>query len=414
MASGRRVPIEYAALKQTCREGLRFAETRQYWWPMLPALHKYIDGATADSDLSALIVTDRPDITKVAEALSVEQAEPLLDHVSMSKYQPTDEVELIDSVSKNLCYFLKNKKGVDTTFLNPLIRLIVKEMRRIDLTYLIIQDILDRPTKFVEPTYEGIFIVNSTFREMLKEYMPQTAVSLSRIGALDDGYLNMMFVDLFVELLPEQQVLRIVDCYLLEGIKVLYRYGLALIKGYKDFIKGDKYETAKDFWVAIKADAIAVSSSFEIPLLFKVIGTEEYLPSVDPFLVYSSSKNKQFTQDNTVTTFAFEEDRSGLAKMARPMPIAQGRIDTLRAAAKEKFVSANPPGSPLNSPTKGGGGGDNLSTKGSNSRPTSQAMAGPNYTAVRRSSMQSQIVSQKSSQKMDAGAAAAAAVPPNE
>ena len=190
---------------------------------------------------------------------------------------------------------------------------------------------------------------------------------------------------------------------------MLYRYGLALIKGYKDFIKGDKYETAKDFWVAIKADAIAVSSSFEIPLLFKVIGTEEYLPSVDPFLVYSSSKNKQFTHDNTITTYAFEEDRSGLAKMARPMPIAQGRIDTLRAASREKFIAANPPGSPLNSPIKGGGRGDDMSPKGANSRSSSQALAGPNYTAVRRSSMQSQIVSQKISQKMDA-----AAMPPSE
>ena len=67
---------------------------------------------------------------------------------------------------------------------------------------------------------------------MVKAYLPKTYLSLTTIGALDERYLNLMFVDFFVEILPENLVLRIVDAYLLEGVKVLYRFGLGLIKGY--------------------------------------------------------------------------------------------------------------------------------------------------------------------------------------
>ena len=67
---------------------------------------------------------------------------------------------------------------------------------------------------------------------MVKAYLPKTYLSLTTIGALDEKYLNLMFVDFFVEILPENLVLRIVDAYLLEGVKVLYRFGLGLIKGY--------------------------------------------------------------------------------------------------------------------------------------------------------------------------------------
>lgn len=80
--------------------------------------------------------------------------------------------------------------------------------------------------------YEGNRFNGFAFKEMLKKYLPKTYLSLTTIGALDDKYLNLMFVDFFIEILPENLVLRIMDAYLLEGVKVLYRFGLGLIKGY--------------------------------------------------------------------------------------------------------------------------------------------------------------------------------------
>lgn len=350
----------------------------------MPSLQLYVKDASSTEEVVSGTIEEYPDILGIAEQLHITENEPLLDHVSMSKYQPSGPSEVIENVTKNLMYFLKHKKQTDPYFMSPLIRILVKELGRIDLCYMIIQEMLEKKQKYIESTFEGNFIYTFTFTEMLKEYMPQTYGSLSRIGALDDKYLNMMFVDFFVEILPEAQVLRIIDAYLMEGVKVLYRYGLALIKGYKDLIKSDKYETAKDFWVAVKADAIAVSSTFDIPLLFKTIGTAEHLPAVDPFLVYSSSKNKQFTQDNTITTYAFEGHRSGFAKIARPMPISKGNIDSLRAAAITKFVASNPTGSPLNTPMKQGG---TVATMSATKSPSGSRPSSVSLSNVRRSSL---------------------------
>lgn len=145
--SGLRVPASYSTLKQTLRDGLKFQESRLYWWPMLPALHKYIKGANISEEPINGIIEEHPDFIELAQQLHVIHQEPLLDHASMSKYQPTDPTELISSVTKNLFYFLKHKKGVESPFLNAMIRILVKEMGRIDLTYLILQEILEKKQK---------------------------------------------------------------------------------------------------------------------------------------------------------------------------------------------------------------------------------------------------------------------------
>ncbi len=120
--------------------------------------------------------------------------------------------------------------------------------------------------------------------------MPHTFLSLTQLGALDDKYLTLMFVDLFVEILPERVVLALMDAFLLEGSKILYRFGVALITGYKAQLKSRKYATAKAFWTAVKADAVAVSAGENCVMLFKTLGTEEGLPPIDPFLVFDGAK----------------------------------------------------------------------------------------------------------------------------
>lgn len=46
--------------------------------------------------------------------------------------------------------------------------------------------------------------------------MPKTHAVLNGISGLDDKYLNLMFMDFFKTLLPMEDVLRIMDAYLLE------------------------------------------------------------------------------------------------------------------------------------------------------------------------------------------------------
>lgn len=88
-------------------------------------------------------INEYPEIIEAAEKLHVLISEPLLDHKSMSKIQPTDETELIESVSKNLLYVLKRNKKIDETdYFQAITRILVKELRRIDVCYLIASDLL--------------------------------------------------------------------------------------------------------------------------------------------------------------------------------------------------------------------------------------------------------------------------------
>eukprot|EP01034_Spumella_vulgaris_P025545 gene25545-32015_t len=124
---------------------------------------------------------------------------------------------------------------------------------------------------YYSPGRVGHHTMLFTFRELLEGHMPKTFLSLTQIGALDDKYLNLLFVDFFVELLPERVVLRMIDSFLLEGVKILYRYGVALIHGYKAQLKARHYPTAKAFWLSVKADAIAVSTESNSVMLFKTL-----------------------------------------------------------------------------------------------------------------------------------------------
>ena len=274
--SWQRVPIGYASLKQLLRNGLKTNDSRNYWWPILTGLLYNCDTTMSSQRiyLHPLVsinifklnfhsgvsvqaaINEYPDVIGSAEKLHVLISEPLLDHKSMSKIQPTDETELIESVSKNLLYVLKRNKKIDETeYFVALSRILVKELRRIDVCYMIASSLLENQDKYVSfalpavvmcsckifvhvsfrysaVNYEGNRYNSFAFKEMVKAYLPKTYLSLTTIGALDEKYLNLMFVDFFVEILPENLVLRIVDAYLLEGVKVLYRFGLGLIKGY--------------------------------------------------------------------------------------------------------------------------------------------------------------------------------------
>ena len=51
--------------------------------------------------------------------------------------------------------------------------------------------------------------------------MPRTYDKLIAMDALEDKYLNLMFMDFFKSLLPRVTVLRMMDAYLLEVNQIL-------------------------------------------------------------------------------------------------------------------------------------------------------------------------------------------------
>lgn len=174
------------------------------------------------------------------------------------------------------------------------------------------------------------------FREILNSYSPKTYLSLFGIGALEDRFLSLMFQDLFIELLPPDIVLRVMDAFLLEGVKILHRYGLAIIRAYKTQIKAGTYTTATNFWLCVKADAANAATKANLFMLFKTLGKDEKLPIADSFVIFSKAKNPAFLESNMINEYPFDEGRSMFSKMLRPM-----NLNTRRSSFASPLAALN-------------------------------------------------------------------------
>jgi hypothetical protein len=189
--------------------------------------------------------------------------------------------------------------------------------------------------RFGRPGPSSAFAQYHTFRELLKQFMPKTFAALKTIGALDDKYLSTMFVDFFAELLPTSLLLSLMDAYLLEGEKILFRFGLALIHGYKSAIKNGEFSTAKEFWLAIKSDSFAVNSFQSAPSLTKVLALDEVLPTVDQFIIFEHAKNQDYLNSKELfLAVAYDEERSVFQKSYRSMKVSRAHIVSLTKSAK--------------------------------------------------------------------------------
>jgi hypothetical protein len=76
-------------------------------------------------------------------------------------------------------------------------------------------------------------------------------------------YIKYLHIFFSRTLLPRQSVLALLDAYFLEGWRILLRYGLSLIKGYKAQIKAQRFHSGEDFWQAVQASARSMSASVD-------------------------------------------------------------------------------------------------------------------------------------------------------
>ena len=102
-----------------------------------------------------------------------------------------------------------------------------------------------------------------SFQDLVEVVMPATYCCLMEIKALTDEYLNHIFVGLFFSLLPKESAYRVLDCFLLEGGKILFRYGIALISMFKAEIKAEMFSTGEMFWSHVSTYCHSDAFSFE-------------------------------------------------------------------------------------------------------------------------------------------------------
>ena len=75
-----------------------------------------------------------------------------------------------------------------------------------------------------------------TFECLIAKYLPKISMKLKKLGIVPDFYATAWFLTFYILILPFNTVLRILDIFLLEGFKIIYRIGLAIFKLKEDEI----------------------------------------------------------------------------------------------------------------------------------------------------------------------------------
>lgn len=104
------------------------------------------------------------------------------------------------------------------------------------------------------------------FGDVIRKLHEQTAEYLEDRGVLDVDGLAPIFEDFFLDLLPFRYVQRIMDIYTLEGSKVVYRFGVALLVLYKKE-SAEQLTTisnADEWWQTLKHWAHSSRFDFEL------------------------------------------------------------------------------------------------------------------------------------------------------
>lgn len=235
-----RAPITFPQMREFVRTGLNGVEARRYWWPILVKV-KYKQNVTNPPDVSASAVKR---YTWAIQSLTGND-DPV--DVNLEYSEDSDEVtaEVLQLLTRQ---YHVPEPGTLEPFVHHISRVICNKA----ICFSLCCDFMDRPGWYISPDAMSHRLKLHTFRELIKRFMVQTYTVLDGIGALTDSFLNLILVDMMTPFLMPEQVDKIMDGYLIDGVKTLYRYGLALLKMFKKEIKSNTYRSGADFWNAMK------------------------------------------------------------------------------------------------------------------------------------------------------------------
>ncbi|CAM9850918.1 unnamed protein product [Chrysoparadoxa australica] len=103
--------------------------------------------------------------------------------------------------------------------------------------YNVVDDLWQERPLFFPVSSQEYLIWVATYRDLVAKFYPSTFNEMEACGALEPQHLQVLFDRLFVSLLRPQHVVLVWDAWLCEGAKVLFRYGLALLKLFRKRLK---------------------------------------------------------------------------------------------------------------------------------------------------------------------------------
>ena len=143
---------------------------------------------------------------------------------------------------------------IEPGLLKPVLAMLTMFLPSPEVIFSTACDILDRQDWFISHNAAKHRMKLYSFRLLVVNFLPKYAEDLLKIDAFDENFLNFIFVDFFCSLLPIPEAAKIFDAFLLEGYKVLFRFGLALIFLCKTFIGTCK--TGIEFWNYVRQQCL--------------------------------------------------------------------------------------------------------------------------------------------------------------
>mmetsp|Transcript_16787 Transcript_16787/g.25232 ORF Transcript_16787/g.25232 Transcript_16787/m.25232 type:complete len:518 (+) Transcript_16787:161-1714(+) len=235
-------PIQYKEMRERIRTGLPCNEARQLWWPILvkTGYHQSVDQ-----------VPDIPGLARKRWTWALQSLHGNDDPVDVNlEWNEMEEGEVAKEVMQML---IRQYHMPEPGLVASLVRTLSAVLSNRAILFSTCCDIMGRPGWFISPEPASHRLKLFTFRELGKRIIPQTYSQLDAIGALTDTYLNIILVDMMAPVLTPEQCNKVLDAYLIDGVKTLYRYGLGLFKMFKDQIKKKVYKTGEQFWSAMRA-----------------------------------------------------------------------------------------------------------------------------------------------------------------
>lgn len=187
-----------------------------------------------------------------------------LDRPGIEKY-----LDLLNLVS----YFAKISTE-ERHIISTLVYKIANVLSRIDICFGVITDILSNPDWYFSSKYIDYRIRLYTFCDGFSKLSPKTYSILDRIGALSDEYLHNIFCVLFFNIFPGPLAYKVLDNFMVEGDKALYRFGFALLYLFKPKIKENAFSSGDKFWEYVKSQFKGKSTTINyLPSDVSIIAT---------------------------------------------------------------------------------------------------------------------------------------------
>ncbi len=192
-------PVSYDTFKTVLRtEGIPTNSLRRHWWPVYFPLivNKYLDSYPD-------VINQAVKKFRWASYKANEEKVPI--DVSWGEDSP-------DNIAYTVMRLLVQHYDIpDPGLLDPLVNIVSKVITNKAMCYSLMTEVVERPVRYLLPTPLSHRCKLHAFRELAKRCMIHTHHILENIGALEEKYLNHIFVDMFSTILPDDYVNSIVS-----------------------------------------------------------------------------------------------------------------------------------------------------------------------------------------------------------